>query len=94
MGYRSTQALAKVFTRVPTYDELAREEYITPQKLAPGIKREYTRFIQSNFYIRAHEEGVQKTTFLDEVGALQHLGGGLQPLSGGGGTGSRRHLVD
>ena len=67
MGYRSTQALAKVFNQVPTYDELAREEYITPQKLAPGIKREYTRFIQSNFYIRAHEGGLLMTSFLDKL---------------------------
>ena len=55
-GYKVDAALANVFDSVPTYDELAREEYIYPQKIAPGIKREYTRFVQSPFYIRVFTE--------------------------------------
>ena len=86
--------LAKVFNRVPTYDELAREEYLLPQKIAPGIRREYTRFVQSPFYIRGFNDGVQKESLLDEVSSMQHLGGGLPTLpptgGGGGGWGRRR----
>ena len=89
MGYKEDLALSKVFNRVPTYDELAQEDYYDPKKIAPGIKREYTRFVLSPYYIRAHDESVQKATFLDEVNSMQHMGGGgLQPLpssSGGGG---------
>ena len=55
-GYKADAALAKVFNRVPTYDELAREEYILTQKIAPGIKREYTRFVESPCYIREFNE--------------------------------------
>ena len=49
MGYKEDLALSKVFNRVPTYDELAREDYYDPKKIAPGIKREYTRFVMSPF---------------------------------------------
>ena len=90
MGYKEDLALSKVFNRVPTYDELAGEDYYDPKKIAPGIKREYTRFVMSPFFIRAHDENVQKATFLDEVNSLQFGGGGgMQPLpsSGGGGGG-------
>ena len=88
-GVKADAALAKVFNRVPTYDELAREEYLQPQKIAPGIRREYTRFVQSPFFIRGFNDGVQKESLLDEVSSMQHLGGGLPtlPSTGGGGGG-------
>ena len=80
MGYQIDQALAKTYQPVPTYDELAREEYINPKKIAPGIKREDTRFVLSPYYRREIYEAVQASSPLDGSKSLQHLGGGLQPL--------------
>ena len=63
---------------MPTYEKLAREDYINSKKIAPGIKREYTRFVLSHFYMFQAAYTDQQTT--DGANSLQHLGGGLQPL--------------
>ena len=52
MGYQTTKALAQMYQPVPSYEELIRENWADPKKVAPGIKREYTRFVLSPYYDR------------------------------------------
>ena len=80
MGYETIQGLAKVFNRVPTYDELVGQDDIYPQDVAPAIRRPYTEYVTSPYYIRDAEEALGRAHFLNADKALQHLGGGLAAL--------------